>query len=208
MLRIPFFLFLLLASTGYAFADYSNTGDRVLLDEISTSAPLTSAALNFDVEVKLFKFNGNQEEKISEAADLIKQVVTSEEFRNFILNHKVKGKKTFIDNDGLSNRQIYKKIIEGSEKLRPGIDNIMNLELEGYSQSNSTIGYTYPSKIKVWMNKTFLNKNRPADATTNMMHEWLHKLGFKHEKERTPLRKYSVPYAVGYLVGKMANEIK
>ncbi len=54
------------------------------------------------------------------------------------------------------------------------------------------------------MNEKFLNANRPYKVTTNMVHEWCHKLGFKHDVQATPGRKYSVPYAVGYIVRDLA----
>lgn len=193
------------SSSGSAPA--ASVGDSMALEEISASTPVPSAALNFDVNIELHNFNTEQEDKVLEAADLIRKVLASEEFKNRILNHKVNGKKTFVDNDGLSNEEIYKKIVEGSEKLRPGTDNQMDLELEVYKENNSTVGYTYPDTVRVWMNEKFFNANASWKVTTNMTHEWLHKLGFKHDKARTPLRKYSVPYAIGYLMAELAKSV-
>jgi hypothetical protein len=211
MLKTFFFLFLTLSlvSCGKSGGGGSSSsqGDAVSAQDISTNSPVPQAALNFDVNVKLANFNSTQEDKILRASDLIKRVVGSEEFKNAILNHTYGGKKTFVDNRGFSNAEIYKAIIEGSEKLRPGIDNQMDLELEVFTRSDTTVGYTFPNVIKVWMNSKFLNKYKAADVTTNMMHEWLHKLGFGHAYENTSNRKYSVPYAVGYLVARLAKKI-
>jgi len=209
MLKTVLFIFLTLSfiSCGKSGGGSSSTGDAISVEDISTNQPVPQAAFNFDVNVKLVNFNSTQEDKILRASDLIKQVVASEEFKNAILNHTYNGKKSFVDNGGLSNAQIYKAIIEGSEKLRPGIDNQMDLELEVFNRSDTTVGYTFPNVIRVWMNSKFLNKYNPADVTTNMMHEWLHKLGFKHAYDNTPTRKYSVPYAIGYLVAKIAKKI-
>lgn len=176
-------------------------------EQVSVEAPVPSDALSFDVNLKLENFNSHQEDKVLSAADLIKKVITSEEFKNAVLNHKYRGKKAFADNQGMSNEEIYKTIIEGSENLIPGADNEMDLELELFSRSDDTVGYTYPNEIKVWMNAKFLNKNTPAKVTTNMMHEWLHKLGFEHSVTRTPSRPFSVPYAVGYLVARLAEKM-
>ena len=184
----------------------SNTGTDVSLEEIAEQEVVPSAALNFDVKVDLTNFNSAQEDKILEASDLIRKVIASDEFKNAILNHKVNGKRRFVDNQGLSNAQIYKKIIEGSEKLKPGKDNEMDLELEVYREASNTVGYTYPSINKVFMNAKFLNRNKPYEVTTNMTHEWLHKLGFKHAQQKTPSRKYSVPYAVGYIMRKLSKK--
>jgi ribosomal protein L21 len=206
------FVFLFLVSCGKSGGgnntqSSNNVGDAVDLEEVSVNSVVPSAALNFEVNLNLNKFNSTQEDKVLEAADLIKKVVASEEFKKKVLSYKYRGKKAFNDNAGLSNAQIYKKIIEGSEKLRPGKDNEMDLDLEVYKENNNTVGYTYPSVIRVWMNSKYLNKNSPAKVTTNMMHEWLHKLGFKHDVKATPDRKHSVPYAIGYIVAKLAARI-
>lgn len=205
------FVFLFLASCGKSGGTSTSAsaaeGDLVALEEVATDSVVPSAALNFDVNLELNDFEPTHEDKVLEAAELIKKVVATEEFKNAILNHEYKGKKTFVDNAGLSNAEIYKMIIEGSEKLNPGHDNTMNLTLVSYFESANTVGYTYPSVMKVWMNRKYLNKYAPQKITTNMMHEWLHKVGFKHDAKKTPSRKYSVPYAVGYLVAEIAARV-
>ncbi|HXH73754.1 MAG TPA: hypothetical protein VNJ08_02245 [Bacteriovoracaceae bacterium] len=164
-------------------------------------------AIGFDINLKLENFNVEQEEKVLKAADLIKRVVVSEEFKNAILNHTYRGEKTFAENNGLTNEQIYQKILEGSEDLRPGADNKMDMDLEVYFEDTITVGYTRPSVFKVWMNSKYLNKNGPAEVTTNMMHEWLHKLGFKHDLKHSDRRMNTVPYAIGYLMERLAKKM-
>lgn len=212
-----FFFLLLFISCGKSGGGGSSSSQDVSTEaiteamsteEVSTNSPVPYAAQNFVVKVNLSNFNAQQEDKVLEAADLIEKVVASEEFKNEVLNHTYNGKKTYVDNDGLSNAEIYKKIIEGSEKLRPGKDSVMNLDLEIFTRSDNTIGYTMPDVIRVWMNSKFLNIFTPDKVTTNMMHEWLHKLGFKHAYERTNNRSKSVPYAVGYLVSKLAAKMR
>lgn len=203
------FLTLLFISCGKSGGGSSSGkgGDSVSLSEVSTDSPVPSAAQNFEVNLKMDNFDAQQEDKVLTAGDLIKKVVGSEEFKNAVLNHTFNGKKQFNDNGGMTNAEIYKTIIEGSEKLRPGTDNEMDLDLEVFRRNDNTVGYTYPTEIRVWMNSKFLNANTPAKVTTNMMHEWLHKLGFKHDHARTANRPYSVPYAVGYLVARLAAKM-
>lgn len=201
------FLTLLFISCGKSGGSQSSSGDEVSLDEVSVGSPVPSAALNFDVNIKLDNFSPGQENKILTASDLIRKVVASEEFKDAILNHSYKGQKTFVDNGGKSNAQIYASIIEGSERLRPGVDNEMDLDLEVFNRNDDTVGYTFPSEIRVWMNGKFLNRNSPAKVTTNMMHEWLHKLGYNHSYESNASRPYSVPYAIGYLVSRLAQRL-
>jgi hypothetical protein len=199
------FTFLLLVSCGKSGGGNSGShGDAVSLQEIE-SGVIPQAALNFNVNLKMdSSFDGAQQDKIHQAAELIRKVVASEEFKDAILNFTYAGKKAFVDNNGLSNAQVYKKILEGSEKLTPGIDNEMDLSLELYKANNIVVGYTTPNALKVNMNAKFFNANPAYKVTTNMMHEWLHKIGFDHAFNATPSRPYSVPYAVGYLVARLA----
>ena len=203
------FVALLLLSCGKqdGGGDGSSNGESVSLNDLTPNSPVPNAAQNFEINVKLNNFNSTQEDKILIASDLLKKVIASEEFKASILNYQYNGKKQFIDNDGLSNAKIYKKIIEGAEKLSPKTDNEMDLELVLYSSNDTVIGYTTPNQLKIWMNSKFFNQNNPAKVTENMMHEWLHKLGFKHDYARTASRPFSVPYAVGYLVGRIAQKM-
>ncbi len=201
------FVFLFLASCGKSGGGSGSGGDSVSLEEIE-SGVIPSAALNFNVNVRMDnEFTTTQSDKIHAASDLIRKVVASDEFRRKVLSHSYNGKKGFVDNGGLSNAQVYKAIIEGSEKLSPGVDNEMDLSLEVFRASTNTVGYTMPSELRVWMNEKFLDRNKPYKVTTNMVHEWLHKLGFKHAQASTSTRKYSVPYAIGYMVARIAQKL-
>lgn len=167
-------------------------------------------AEDFDVRTTLIGFTPKQEKKIHSASKLIRKIVRSSKFRNRVLNHVWKGKKRFADNGGLTNEQIYRKILDGSERTtRQGKNNTMDLEIELYTDYDSiTIGYTYPSIVRIYMNRKYFNKFRPYQVADNMMHEWLHKIGFTHAVKNTPERPYTVPYAVGYIVKGIAREMK
>ncbi len=162
----------------------------------------------FDIRTALFGFTPSQKKKLKSASQLIREIVRSDEFRERILNHEWRGKKRFADNDGLSNEEIYQKILRGPEMMtRLGDNNRMDLEIELYTDHDSiTIGYTYPSIVRIYMNRKYYNKFRPYQVADNMMHEWLHKLGFSHAVKNTPERPFSVPYAVGYIVKAIARE--
>jgi hypothetical protein len=166
-----------------------------------------SLALTFKVKPKLIGFSKEQKNKLYEAINLIKKVVASEDFKKRVLNKKYEGIKTYVDNGGLTNKEIYQIILEGAEKLgNKEKNNTMDVTLELYTDQNSTtIGYTYPSVQKIWMNQKYFNNYLPYQVANNLFHEWLHKLGFKHEVQATDSRRHSVPYAVGDLVGSMAK---
>ncbi len=184
------------------------SAESITASDLSVDSPVPGAAQNFGVNVKLDNFDSAQEDKVLVAADLIKKVIASAEFKNAVLLHTYNGKKTFVDNGGRTNAEIYKMILEGKEKLLPQLDNEMDLELEVFHRNDNVVGYTLPNVIRIWMNSKFLDRNPPAEVTTNMMHEWLHKLGFGHSQTLTPNRKYSVPYAIGYLMAKLAKQLQ
>ncbi len=212
MTRAVFSILLLLVLTACGKSGNSDStssdssNNEVSLDEIEASSEVPNEALTFETNILTQGFDKEEEDKIQEAAELIKKVVASQEFKEKILKHTYKGKKTFIDNGGLSNSQIYKKILEGAETLNPTPNNTMDLQIILYSASNNTVGYTYPREERIWMNNKYFKERTSAEVTTNMMHEWLHKLGFKHSSSSTPSRPYSVPYAVGYLMRDLAKK--
>lgn len=196
------FVFLTLVSCGESQKQTS----EVQKEESAES--VTADGIVFRTNLKLIDFDQDQEVKVMKAAELIRRVITSEKFKHKVLNHKFNGRFAFSDSMGLSNAEIYRKVLDGSETLKPDIDNEMDLTLLTYYEDVITIGYTYPTTRNVWMNRKYLDRFTPVQVTGNMMHEWLHKLGFDHEIKNTPNRKYSVPYAIGYLVQRLAREME
>lgn len=200
-LLFVFFFFVSCGKKANSSAAFSSTNEI----EREEEAPELKSAVNFEVNAITIGFNRTQEEKVLKAAELIKKVVASEEFKQRVLDYKFKGKRRFHDTS-LSNEQIYRKILEGSEKMTGlGKNNTMDLELELYTDKESnTIGYTYPNIVRVYVNRKYFNKFQPHQVADNMMHEWLHKIGFDHEVKVTKNRRHSVPYAIGYIVKALA----
>ncbi|MBA2403573.1 MAG: hypothetical protein H0V66_02280, partial [Bdellovibrionales bacterium] len=144
--------------------------------------------------------------KVEKAIAIIKKVIASEEFKNKVINFTYGGKKTYVDNDGFSNEEIYQKLLDGSESLRPGNDHTMDLDLELYYSSKNTVGYTYPSGLRIWMNTKYFDAYTPSEVAGNVFHEWTHKLGFGHASSYSVSRDSSVPYALGYLIEELGKK--
>ncbi len=176
-------------------------------DEPSDPA-VPALAYSWDTNVYMVNFNAAQEEKVNKAIVLIKKVIASKEFKERVLNYTYNGSKSFIDNGGFTNEQIYQKILESSETMNGNKNNIMDVELELYYQSTSTIGYTYPDTVRIWMNTKYFDNYTPAEVADNLTHEWTHKLGFAHASKYSVARDHSVPYAIGYLVEELAAKYK
>lgn len=182
---------------GGSDVDSGGETDPAPLDSVSS---VPTQALTFNVNIKLVNFTNSQEEKMLKAVELIKGLVASEEFRSKVLNHKYNGIKTYVDNRGMTNAQIYQRILDGNESLQNTKDNEMDVEVELYYANNTTVGYTYANSKRIWANTKYFNTYSVASVAANLMHEWLHKLGFTHAVSYSVSRDYSVPYGVGGIV--------
>lgn len=172
----------------------------------SDTGPLPPLAYTLGANIDFFDFTLTEEEKMNRAIEIIKLVVATEEFRSRVLNHTYNGKKTFVDNGGYSNAEIYQMILDGAEELKPVKNNAIDAQIELYYENNNTVGYTYQSSKRIWVNRKFFNSYSAAGVAHNLFHEWMHKLGFKHSSSWTPSREYSVPYSLGYLVGEIGQD--
>ncbi len=170
------------------------------------SSALPNEAFTFDANLSFYNTSAAQEAKFLKALDIIKEVVATEEFRTKVLNFTYNGKKTFVDNGGFTNAQIYQKILDGAETLQPGKDNEMDMEVQIYTASNSTVGYTYPNSKRIWVNTKFFNSYTAEGVARNLFHEWLHKLGFTHSSSYNTARNSSVPYGIGSIIGDIGKD--
>jgi hypothetical protein len=165
-------------------------------------------ALSWNADVYTTNFSRVQEEKVKMAVELIKKVIASAEFKERVLNYTYNGHKKFFDNHDMTNEEIYQKILDGAEMMgNTNKNNTMDVELELYYQATTTIGYTYPNTSRIWMNTKYFNKYTPNKVADNLMHEWMHKLGFTHAITWSKERDHSVPYAIGYLLEDIAARL-
>lgn len=184
----------------------SSTGGTSTGGTTGGTGSLPNEAYSFDTNVSFYNTSATQEAKFNKALEIIKQVVATEEFRNKVLNFTYGGKKTFVDNGGFTNAQIYQKILDGAESLQNTKDNEMDLEVEIYTASTSTVGYTYANSKRIWVNTKYFNSYDAAGVAHNLFHEWLHKLGFTHASSYSTSRDSSVPYAIGNIVGDIGKD--
>jgi hypothetical protein len=173
------------------------------LDDITNTA-LPNEAYTFDSNLIFIDTTSSQQGKFDSAVELIKKVVGTEEFRSAVLNHSYNGVKTFVDNGGLSNAQIYERILEAAERLFPLKNNAMDMEVQLYTNlSTNVVGYTNTGTKRIYVNTKYFNVYAANSVAANLFHEWLHKVGFGHAYTYSPSRDYSVPYAIGRMIGKM-----
>jgi hypothetical protein len=167
-------------------------------------ASLSSLALTFDTNIYVYNGTNLQRQKLDQADQRIKNIIRSEEFKNRVINFTYNGVYKFVDNAGLTNSQIYSKILYAAEKLLPVSDNEMDLKIKTYYENTSTVGYTTTSSLYVNFNTKYLNSYTVAETAKTMVHEWLHKLGFTHAFTYSTSRNYSVPYGIGSIIRDLA----
>lgn len=181
---------------------------KKVTDVLSPKKQKENSSLTWDAEPYMVNFAPEQEEKVREAVKIIKAIISSDEFKQRVLDYTHNGNKGFFDNQGMTNEEVYQTIIDGAEKMgNTSKNNTMDVELELYHQKTNTIGYTYPNTVRIWMNTKYFNKYTPVKVADNLMHEWMHKLGFTHGTVWNKDRDHSVPYAIGYLVEELALKL-
>lgn len=164
----------------------------------------------FRINLKSSNFFANDLLKLNKAIKYVEEFINSVEFEVLVLNYK------FTDSDGfvreyfhytdLSRAEVLAKIFSGSEVLNPEADGEADIQIElDTSWTRNVIGYTYPTTPWQWIYAKFFRNWSAEEIAGNLMHEYMHKLGFDHEYQYTYDREYSVPYALGYACEEYAK---
>ncbi len=169
--------------------------------------PTREPSSNLVVNEVLRDFGPEDEKKMKDALARLEIVINSVEFRERVLAHEFNGQLSFNDNDGMTNEEIYEKLMTGHEDLLPVNDQEIDLDMTLYYSNNSTVGYTYPDTIKIWVNDKFFSGYSLGQVAANAVHEWTHKVGFTHSFRNNASRPYSVPYAIGSIVREMVDNL-
>lgn len=185
---------------GFLFQSYA-------VETINTNV-LNSYVANFKANVTYTNFSDFEKDKLKKSLKGLLKVINSSRFKKQILNHTYEGEKVFVDNNGMTNEEIYAHILKGAEELLDEVDNEMDLDLNMYYSLSGTIGYTYPDTLKIWINRRFFRNFRHSQVAANLIHEYMHKLGFDHDYDYTQRRPFSVPYAVGKIIRKLYDGIE
>jgi hypothetical protein len=169
--------------------------------------PEAEPGANLGVNLVMRNFTDEQEAKMIDAVERIKIVINSVDFKDRVIGHTYNGERVFVDNNGLTNEEIYEKIMEGAEDLIPEVDQEMDVDVTMYYKRSSTVGYTYPDTTRTWVNSRFFMGYTTGQVAANVTHEWTHKIGFGHSFYNNPSRPYSVPYAVGSIIEELVDSM-
>ncbi len=173
---------------------------------IGSSSYAQRIALPLDVRIEsATNFNSSDLKKLERIVEIVDAVVNSTTFRDRVLNFTYKNQKRFYQNGGLNNEQIYTALMSGMEKFpSPSVaDQTMQVNIRLFAPSffqRNVIGYTRPNTKIISINRNFFRKSKEYDIAGNLVHEYLHKIGFSHDTYYSRARDSSVPYAIGYIV--------
>jgi hypothetical protein len=180
---------------------------------------LVRERISFPSRTKLGKA---QEKKFLKALDILEEVMNSDEFKRRVLSYvRPNGSREYKKNylwknteERLTNEDVFDVIMNGNEKMREDTLGEMNFNskvkiCKWYENvgvwCRKVIGSTSPSSsAMIKLNWKFYQKYETHQMISNMVHEWLHLLGFLHGKEDM---REEVPYIVGSIAGQVAKEI-
>lgn len=156
---------------------------------------------------KVTGYSATEQQKLAQATTLMVAVLNSREFRDEVLGAQFEGQPGFAD-ESRSPQEIYAAIRAAKENFTDAADGEvdLNVSLENFSWfQRHTVGYTTPQSDTLTTNRRFFGSFTPAEVAGHLSHEWLHKLGFEHDFAATADRPYSVPYAVGEVIERLAK---
>lgn len=140
--------------------------------------------------------------KYEQAIIVLKKVIASKEFKDRVYAHKYDGISGFASSVATPS-EVYAKLLSGAEKLSLTVDNELDMIISFYYADTSVIGYTYATTKTVYVNTKYFDNYRLNSVAANLLHEYMHKLGYGHDSSATARRPYSVPYALGNIMREL-----
>lgn len=171
--------------------------------------------------------NEHDIEKICRILNKVSFALNHSEFKNAVENFKYYKEYTtgrlwwkkirsisgnrFLETD-MTNKEVYEYIIGAAETLNPEVNNFadMSIVIDESRQVkpfySSVLGYTYGIVNEQFIYRWFFNSGSDEKIAENIVHEWLHKMGFQHAYYDYMGRIYTVPYAIGKIVSEIIRK--
>lgn len=153
-------------------------------------------------------FKPKELEKLESARKLLEEVLSHEAYGPAVLNADFHGETSAWKNQ--TNREILNHIRSGKEVLLPVVDNEVDISVTIFNpnfRTRNVVGYTYRNVVMQWINRRMFSFYSVEKIAGNLMHEWLHKMGFDHDFRATARRPYSVCYQHNHIVKEIAKRI-
>lgn len=195
---------------------YELPNDSVVDTDELSKVDFEAYDISTKVKLKLIGFENYRDghkviRDIEKARKKFEKVLATPAFKNLVLNHKYRGEYGYKKNNGKSNSEIFETILAGADKYDQTVDNEIDMILCPYYSKKKVLGYTYSSRKEVWLNFKYYrdgyNGFNVDSIAGNLLHEWIHNTGFGHAKKNNKTRKYTVPYAIGYMARDIAGKL-
>lgn len=152
--------------------------------------------------------HGRARDRMMFAIEMVREIVNSETFKEMVIGYTNEfGQRSFTRNQGMTNEEIYLKLMEGREVVEPDTPREMNLHIKRYRPWwpwSKVIGYTKIGKSKfMYVNWRKYKHFDSIAMASNIVHEWIHLMSFRHDSAQD---HDSVPYAIGYITGELAKK--
>lgn len=159
--------------------------------------------------VKMENFDPIDKKRIENITAKTEKLINSEFFKEAIIEQKDKNAQKFIENKGLSNLEIYSSIMNASEDINSISDKTwqLNLSLKRIF-SSSTLAYTEKSKPEIFINLKYFKNAKDNKIAGTICHEYMHKLGYAHDKKYSKERSKTVPYMIGDICDSLYLNLK
>lgn len=206
--------FLLLITLSFSALAMHVDSDKKLLyrpmfakNAVELANKITTKRIEVVEENIIFPF-GRARDRMMDAIEMVRVIVNSDEFKEMVIGYMNEyGERSYTRNEGMSNEEVYEFLMEGREVLDQDTPGEMNLYIKRYRPWwpwSKVIGYTKIGKSKyMYVNWRKYKYFDSVEMAGNIVHEWIHLMGFRHDSARD---HDSVPYAVGYIIGKLANK--
>jgi len=208
-------ILILLSLTFSAFAMHVESDKKLLYKPMFAK---NSIELASKVETKYIEVveehiifpNGRAHDRLDQAIEMVRTIVNSDEFKEMVIGYTNEyGQRSYTRNEGLTNEEIYSTLMEGREVLDQDTPGEMNLYIKKYRPWwpwSKVIGYTKIGSSKyMYVNWRKYKYFDAVEMAGNIVHEWIHLMGFRHDSASD---HDSVPYAVGYIIGQLADKFQ
>jgi len=176
------------------------------------------------------KFSDAHQALLHRAAEILEEVVNTDEFRQKVLEHTWKNANgetiSGYTHTGDSPEEVYAKLMSGMDQfvdLNGDDENELNdgdidIWVFPYRTRKKYVGYTTPGNYITFLNINYVDsilkygteEEVAVKLAENQLHEYLHNVGYQHDGNNPNKNnnRESVPYALGYMVGEVYAEIK
>lgn len=209
-MRFTPLLMLVLSFTAFAETIYTPEKNLLIRQEFAPNARELASKVQTPF-IKVIKeevnFNrGSVYDTMMKAIEMVEIIVNSETFKEKVIGYiNSTGVRSYTRNEGLTNEEIYLRLMNGKEVLDRNTPGEMNLYIQQYNRWwSKVIGYTKIGTSKfMWVNWKFYKNFAASEMASNIVHEWIHLMGFYHDSASD---HDSVPYAVGYITRHLVEQ--